>query len=137
MNHGSCKLLLTALGGAAGGLFYAYFIERSHVRLDRFTIEVDKPGLPPEGVVILHLSDLHCRAAERVQAIKLARLRRLLADEQYDIVAFTGDLIHDMRRAAHRVGLPRRAASAMGRFQCAGQPGLLGVRVPGVVGARR
>lgn len=104
MNHGSCKLLLAALGGAAGGLFYAYFIERSRVRLDRFTIEVDKAGLPPEGIVILHLSDLHCRAAERVQAIKLARLRRLLADEQYDMVAFTGDLIHDM------AGLPTALA---------------------------
>ncbi len=96
MHRGFRTLLLTALGGAAGGLFYAYFIERSRVRLDRFTIEVDKAGLPPEGIVILHLSDLHCRAAERVQAVKLARLRRLLADEPVDIVAFTGDLIHDM-----------------------------------------
>ncbi len=125
MNHGSRILLFTALGGAAGGLFYAYFIERSRVRLDRFTIEVDKAGLrpdslPPEGIVILHLSDLHCRASERVQAIKLARLRRLLADEQYDIVAFTGDLIHDMAGLPTALAFFRELHPRLGAFSVPG-----------------
>lgn len=104
MNLGYREVLLAGMGVAAAGACYAYFIERSCVRLDRFTVETDKPGLPPEGVTILHLSDLHCRAAEWVQARKLARLQRLLVDEDYDIVALTGDLIHDM------AGLPTALA---------------------------
>ncbi len=124
MNRRFLRWFLPALG-AAGGLLYAHFIERSHVRLDRFTIEVDRAGLrpdglPPDGIVILHLSDLHCRAAERVQAIKLARLRRLLAAEQYDLLAFTGDLIHDM------TGLPK-ALAFLGELH----PGLGAFSVPG------
>lgn len=120
MSHTLRNLLLAGLGSVAGGLFYAYFIERAQIRLDRFTVEIDKPGLPPAGVTILHLSDLHCRAAEWVQTIKLARLRRMLAGEQYDIVAFTGDLIHDM------AGLPT-ALAFLGELR----PRLAAFSVPG------
>ncbi len=96
---------LLAAGAAAGlALLYGRYIERGRVRLDRFTVEVDKPGLPPQGITILHLSDLHIRKHEPVQATKLARLHRLLADEPYDILALTGDLIHNM------AGLPTAVA---------------------------
>ncbi len=69
--------------------------ERSQVRLDRFTIAIDKPGLPPGGLTLLHLSDFHFRAGGTIQARKIARLQALLAGVEYDLVALTGDLIHD------------------------------------------
>ncbi len=74
---------------------YAWFGERTRVQLDRFTVEVEKPGLPSDGLTILHISDPHFRATNRIQAAKVARLQRLLAGEQYDVLALTGDLIHD------------------------------------------
>ena len=87
-------LAVTASVGAAT-LLYARFVEPQQVTLARYVIPIAKPGLPAEGLTILHLSDLHCRAGGAVQAAKLARLRRLLAGEGYDLLALTGDLIHD------------------------------------------
>jgi predicted MPP superfamily phosphohydrolase len=81
---------VAAAGIAANGLL----IERVRVELVRYDLAVRKPGLPPGGLCILHLSDLHCRPGGRVQDLKLARLRRLLAGESYDLVALTGDLIN-------------------------------------------
>lgn len=120
MNHWSRALLLSGLGGAAAGLFYAHFIARARVWLDRFTIEVDKPGLPPEGVTILHLSDLHCRASEHVQAVKLACLRRALKGERYDVVALTGDLVHDMAGLPAALALVRELRPRLGAFSVPG-----------------
>jgi predicted MPP superfamily phosphohydrolase len=114
------RLLAGAAALGAAGLLYARFIERADVRLDRFTLRVDKPGLPPEGITILHLSDFHFRARERVQEIKLARLHRLLVKERYDLLLFTGDLIHDT------AGLPAALAflgtlhPRLGAFSCLG-----------------
>lgn len=88
----------TVLGlAAAGGLAYLYAtsVARQQVLLDRYTIHAANPGLPPSGLTILHLTDFHMRSDGRVQARKLAQLQRLLAGAQYDIVALTGDLIHD------------------------------------------
>lgn len=82
---------------AAGGLaaLYAVSVGREQVQLDRYVMRVTKPGLPGRGLTILHLTDFHFRADGRVQARKLARLQKLLAGETYDLVALTGDLIHD------------------------------------------
>lgn len=82
---------------AAGGLaaLYAASLARQQVQLDRYVMRVTKPGLPGRGLTILHLTDFHFRAGGRVQARKLARLQQLLAGETYDLVALTGDLIHD------------------------------------------
>ena len=94
----SYQLMGTMAGAAAVGTLaalYAWIGERPRVQLDRYTVSIDKPGLPPEGLSILHISDLHFRAMDRMQAAKLARLRRLLAGVPYDLVALTGDLIHD------------------------------------------
>ena len=103
---------------------YASQVERAEVQLDRFTVEVDRPGLPPDGIVVLHLSDFHFRAGGRVQARKIARLKQLLAGERYDIVALD-------RRSDSRCGrLPGRAltdrepAAADGRVQLPRQPRL-------------
>ena len=88
-------LLAGALGLGGLGFLYARVIEPQRMSLDRYVVPMDWPGLPPEGLTILHLSDLHCRAGGAVQAAKLARLQRLLAGESYDLHVLTGDLIHD------------------------------------------
>jgi len=40
-------LLLGTIGAAAAIAFYARYVERARVRLDYFTVPVDKPGIPP------------------------------------------------------------------------------------------
>ena len=94
---GSCRRWLLAAGLGIGtlGFVYARFVEPQRVGLDRYVIPIAKPGLPPDGLTILHLSDLHWRAGSAIQAAKLARLQRLLAGESYDLLVLTGDLIHD------------------------------------------
>lgn len=74
---------------------YANRYERQQVALTRYVVPLDRPGLPADGLVLLHLSDFHFRASGAVQTSKIARLRRLLAGESYDVVVLTGDLIHD------------------------------------------
>lgn len=116
-------LILAGAGAAVTGLsayWYAHRVERVHVSLHRATVTIDKPGLPPGGLAILHLSDFHFRAHDRVQEARLRRLRDLLRGERYDIVAFTGDLIHN------EAGLPR----AM-EFLAELQPAIAAFAVPG------
>ncbi|MCX6028631.1 MAG: metallophosphoesterase [Chloroflexi bacterium] len=113
-----------AMAAAAGvGAFvalYARFIERTQIRLDRFTVRVDKPGLPPGGLTILHLSDLHCRATDPVQTRKLARLERLLTGEQYDLLAVTGDLITDTAGLDASLAFLATLRPRLGGFFCPG-----------------
>jgi predicted MPP superfamily phosphohydrolase len=113
-----------ALAGAAlagvGAALYASQVERVDVRLDRFTVEVDRPGLPPDGIVVLHLSDFHFRAGNRVQARKIARILQLLAGERYDIVALTGDLIHDANGLPTALGLIASLRPPLGAYSCRG-----------------
>jgi hypothetical protein len=82
----------TAIATAAIALD-GLLIERVRLQLDRYNLAIRKPGLPPGGLSILHLSDLHCKPGGVVQDLKLGRLARLLAGESYDLVALTGDLI--------------------------------------------
>lgn len=87
---------LVSAGAAAALLaLYAHRYERQRVTLTRYIVPLHRAGLPPDGLTLLHLSDFHFRAGGAVQQQKIARLRRLLADETYDVVALTGDLIHD------------------------------------------
>jgi predicted MPP superfamily phosphohydrolase len=81
---------------------------------------VDKPGLPSAGITILQLSDFHFRADDPVQEARLARLRTLLAGEHYDILALTGDLIHN------EAGLPHALA-----FLAELRPTIAAFSVPG------
>ncbi len=94
------KGLTFALGGLAGaaaaGAIYAGKVAREQVQLDRFIAPVARRGLPGAGLTVLHLTDFHFKADGAVQRRKAEALRRLLEGEQYDIVAVTGDLIHDM-----------------------------------------
>ena len=105
---------------AATTAFYARFVERARVRLDRFTVPVDKPGIPPQGLIILHLSDLHLRENGVIQARKLDSLRRALAGEQYDLVALTGDLIHDQPGLATALSLIGELRPRLGGYSCLG-----------------
>jgi predicted MPP superfamily phosphohydrolase len=126
-----------ALGAAlvgAGVAWYTSQAERTDVQLDRFTVEIDRPGLPPEGVTILHLSDFHFRAGGRVQARKIARVRQLLAGERYDIVALTGDLVHDAAGFPAALALIESLRPRLGAFSCPGNHDYAEYSVWGVFG---
>jgi hypothetical protein len=109
-------------------------VERADVRLDRFTVEVDRPGLPPDGIVVLHLSDFHFRAGGRAQARKIARLKQLLAGERYDIVALTGDLIHDAAGFPVARSLIESLRPRLAAFSCRGNHDYAEYSVWGVFG---
>ena len=126
-------LVGTVLAGA-GVALYASQVERADVRLDRFTVEVDRPGLPPDGIVILHLSDFHFGAGSRVQARKIARLKQLLARETYDIVALTGDLIHDAAGFPAALALIESLRPQMDAYSCRGNHDYVEYSVWGVFG---
>jgi len=114
------KITLGMLGTSVLAFLYAAFIERVQVHLDRFTVEIDKPGLPPEGLTILHLSDLHCRAGGRIQSRKLARLKHLLASERYDLALITGDFIHNAAGLPAALEFVASLQPRLGAFSCPG-----------------
>jgi uncharacterized protein len=123
------------LGAAAlGAAVYALLLERTRVQLDRFTLPLAAPGLPPEGITILHLSDFHFRAGGRVQARKMARARRLIAGVQYDLVALTGDMIHDAAGFPQALGLIGSLSPRLGAFVCLGNHDYSEYSVWGVFG---
>jgi predicted MPP superfamily phosphohydrolase len=113
-------LLLGTIGAAAAIAFYARFVERARVRLDRFTVPVDKPGIPAQGLTILHLSDLHLREGGTIQTRKLDSLRQALTTEQYDVLALTGDLIHDQPGLALALSFIGELRPRLGGFSCLG-----------------
>ncbi len=123
-----------ALGGGLLALAYARIHEPQAVRLDRYTVESDRLGLPPAGLTILHLSDFHFRAGGALQARKIARLLDLLRDEDYDVVALTGDLIHDWAGLPVALDLIRRLRPAHGAFFCPGNHDYAEYSVWGVFG---
>jgi len=81
---------------------------------------VDKPGIPPQGLTILHLSDLHLRENGMVQTRKLDSLRQALASEEYDLLALTGDLIHDQPGLATALSFIGALHPRLGGFSCLG-----------------
>lgn len=87
---------LAAIGAGALSLLAATTVERERVKLDRYCVRLDAKHLPFHGLTVLHLSDFHFKADGRVQACKIANVQALLAQEHYDVVALTGDLIHDI-----------------------------------------
>jgi predicted MPP superfamily phosphohydrolase len=98
---------------------------------------VTKPGLPPGGITILHLSDFHFRAGGRIQARKIAQVRRLLAGEAYDLVALTGDLIHDAAGFSQALKLVGSLSPRLGGFVCPGNHDYSEYSVWGVFGHTR
>jgi uncharacterized protein len=117
-----------------GAAIYALFVERTLVRLDRYTVPAAGPGLPPGGITILHLSDFHFRAGGRVQARKIARARRLIAGLEYDLVALTGDLIHDAAGFPRALELIGSLSPRLGAFACPGNHDYAEYSVWGVFG---
>lgn len=91
-------IALAALSAGALAGLYATRIERARIALSRYEVVLDRPGLPVDGLTILHLTDFHFRNSDAVQARKIAHLLALLEAEVYDVVVLTGDLIH------HRAG---------------------------------
>jgi predicted MPP superfamily phosphohydrolase len=94
MRHGWKAALAGGAIAAAGIALDGLLVERVRVGLDCYDLAVERAGLPPEGLHILHLSDLHLRPGGAVQDLKLARLGKLLSSEHYDVAALTGDLIN-------------------------------------------
>ena len=74
-------------------LVYAHFVEPTRLRVTRR--EVHLPSLPPEldGVVIAHLSDLHCRPEARPLRVVQQAIAETLA-AQPDLICLSGDICH-------------------------------------------
>lgn len=83
------------LGLVAATLAYARWVERLRVEVQRMRVTVDAPGVPPQGLRIGHISDLHFTGHGLIERLKIARTARLLAGESIDLLLLTGDLIHD------------------------------------------
>lgn len=113
------------LAGAAvaglGGLAYARYVERLWIDVRRLWVRVDSPGLPPDGLRILHLSDMHFTGRDAVERCKIQRTIELMADDAIDLLLVTGDFIHDdggldaAMTLIHRLPRPR-----LGTFACLG-----------------
>lgn len=89
----SGRLRLPVLPAAlAGGLLlYAVGGERPRLRLQRYRLAL------PAGadLRILHLADQHFGGDGPLRRRRLANLRRLLPDLRVDLIAFTGDFLHN------------------------------------------
>jgi predicted MPP superfamily phosphohydrolase len=87
-------------GGIAAAtlLTYALQIEPLDIRLERLTVRLPEARgrLPARGLRILHLSDSHFYGGKRTrrEQAKIARVRALTADLEYDLLIHTGDFIH-------------------------------------------
>lgn len=125
-----------ALAVTAGALatWYVTSWERTAVTLERFTVTVDRPGLPPGGLIVLHLSDLHYRRGGAVQERKSARLLKLLDGERFDVLAVTGDLIHNWAGLPAALDLVERLRPRLGAYFCPGNHDYTEYSVWGVFG---
>ena len=113
--------LLGATLAGAGAILYASQVQRRDVQIDRFTVEINRPGVPPGGMTVLHLSDFHFRAGGRIQARKIVREHgncwRASATTSF---ALTGDLIHDMAGFPVVLALIESLRPQLGAFSCPG-----------------
>ncbi|MDP9366099.1 MAG: metallophosphoesterase [Chloroflexota bacterium] len=99
VGSGSMRLFAAAAAAAAIAgvlLGYAYAIEPR--RLQRRSYRVAVPDLPDEleGLTIAHLTDFHV-GMTGTRRSTLRRALRLAADWRPDLVALTGDFVHDGR----------------------------------------
>ncbi|MCA9871847.1 MAG: metallophosphoesterase, partial [Anaerolineae bacterium] len=65
------------------------------IEVRRMSAEVDAPGLPADGLRILHMSDMHFAGKGQIERWKIEHTLNLLAGEEIDLLLVTGDLIHD------------------------------------------
>ena len=73
-------------------VFYVFFVETCWLKYEQTRVPVDKP-LPPGGLSILHLSDIHFKKWEP----RKLRIFRSLEKRVYDLILITGDIIDDHR----------------------------------------
>lgn len=89
---------LVGLGAGTGAVLasYAYLHEPFAVRLERLTLRLpnSRGRLPEAGLRLLHLSDFHFRGAEPREGRKRERVRKAVADLEYDLIIHTGDFLH-------------------------------------------
>ncbi len=83
------------MGSAAAALAYARYVERLWIDVRRLWVTVETSGLPPEGLRILHFSDMHFTGDGTIERWKIERTVKLLAGEPIDLMLVTGDFIHD------------------------------------------
>jgi len=68
------------MGSAAAALAYARYVERLWIDVRRLWVTVETSGLPPEGLRILHFSDMHFTGDGTIERWKIERTVKLLAD---------------------------------------------------------
>lgn len=108
-------------GLVVGTLAYARWVERLWIEVKRMQVILDSPGVPAEGLHILHLSDLHFTNRDRIERLKIERTLRLLAGERYDLLLISGDLIHDDGGLPATLDLLERLPKPrLGAFACLG-----------------
>jgi uncharacterized protein len=120
MKRSHIGLAGVALAGLSG-LAYARWVERLWIDVRRPRVTVNSPGIPPEGLRILHLSDMHFTGQGAVERWKIDRTAQLLAGETIDLLLVTGDFIHDDGGMDAAVELIRRLPRPrLGTFACLG-----------------
>ena len=120
MKKSHIALAGAALAGA-GGLAYARYVERLWIDVRSLTVTVASPGLPPAGLRILHLSDMHFTGRGAMERWKIERTVKLLAGESVDLLLVTGDFIHDDGGLDAALELIRRLPRPrLGTFACLG-----------------
>ncbi|MDW8269414.1 MAG: metallophosphoesterase [Anaerolineae bacterium] len=82
-------VLLAALAG--GLMLYAVGGERPRLHLQRYRLSLPHGA----GLRILHLADQHFGGDGRLRRRRLENLRRLLPGLRVDLIAFTGDFLHN------------------------------------------
>jgi hypothetical protein len=96
-------------------------VERLRIDVRRLWLAVDSPGLPPDGLRILHLSDMHFTGEGTIERLKIERTVKLLARESIDLTLVTGDFIHDDGGMDAALELIRRLPRPrLGTFACLG-----------------
>jgi predicted MPP superfamily phosphohydrolase len=109
------------LGGGLAMLAYARWVERLRIEVKRMQVRVPSAGIPPAGLRVLHLSDLHFMGHGLIERLKIERALAMLADEPYDLLLITGDLIHDDDGLPVTLDLIERLPEArLGAFACLG-----------------
>ncbi len=116
-------ILIIITGGAllAAFLIYIYRIEPFNFRLSSIRMDILLPGSGEKGkrlFSILHLSDFHLR--QTLKGRKLYRFIQTLADEKYDLIFITGDMLEDMANAGYLAEMLRPLKAVYGKFAVLG-----------------
>lgn len=104
-----------------GGLAYARWVERLWIDVRRMSIRLPVSGIPAQGLRILHFSDMHFTGHGLIEQWKIDRTVHLLAAEPLDLIAVTGDFIHDDHGLEASLDfIARLPQPRLGTFACLG-----------------